>query len=61
MAHILIQSESDPGRVLVIRQDEDGFIFAKCPRCRRTITDRGHFEDTIEAASIHVDGKCFPQ
>ena len=26
-----------------------------CKRCLISDTDRGHFEDTVEAASIHVD------
>lgn len=39
-------------------QDADAWTFGICPRCDEKITDRGHFEDTIQAIQIHIDRGC---
>jgi hypothetical protein len=38
-----------------VAYDDEGNVFGDCPACGERITDRGHFADTIEAISIHVD------
>lgn len=56
MAHILIVSESDPTFVIKVEETEDGeAIYGDCKQCGDRISDRGHFEDTIQAIQIHVD------
>lgn len=38
----------------IVTDDETGETRA-LTSCEETITDRGNFEDTVEAASLHVD------
>lgn len=38
-----------------VRELEPGWITAKCRFCGEVLTDRGHFEDTVQAAEVHVD------
>lgn len=59
MAHILIQSQTDPAHVIRVVHDRvRDHHFGHCPRCREDITDRGAFEDTVEAIRVHVDHMC---
>jgi diaminopimelate decarboxylase len=55
MAHILIQSEKDPQQVIQVRTDNEGNTYGFHLKCGQKITDRGHFEDTVQAIEIHVD------
>ncbi len=49
---------SDNGRVVLdITQDDTGATSAHCRACGQDITDRGHFTDTVQAASIHADSE----
>ena len=55
-----VQVVSDDGRIvvpIVVDVDLHGDEWAEgtCPVCGETITDRGNFEDTVQAAQIHVD------
>lgn len=59
MAHILIQSETDPAHVIRVQADGQGeWHSGHCFRCGEYITDRGAFEDTVEAIRVHVDHVC---
>lgn len=55
MAHILIVSELDPTFVIKVEQTDDGEVFGDCGRCGDSISDRNHFEDTVESIVKHVD------
>jgi hypothetical protein len=55
MAYILIQSETDPQNVIQLRTDVDGDHYGFHSKCGQKITDRGHFEDTVQAIEIHLD------
>lgn len=62
MAKILIQGERATAEVLDVNADSDDddseprYVF----RCEygHEDTDRGNFEDTVQAAEIHVDYQC---
>lgn len=54
MSRVLVVS-GDGNTVIEIVTNEDGWTFGVCPRCGDAITDRGHFEDTVEACGVHVD------
>ncbi len=41
--------------VVDIVQDDEGWTTGRCQRCRTVLTDRGHFEDTVQAAGVHAD------
>jgi len=53
MARVLVASD-DGATVAEVVTDEEGRTVVRCP-CGEDITDRGHFEDTVQAAEIHVD------
>lgn len=53
MARVLVAS--DDGSTTVEILDEDDYTTGTCDRCGETLSDRGHFEDTIQAAQIHLD------
>lgn len=58
MATIHVVSDDDQTTAIIEDSlDDDGECryYYRCQRCNEHGTDRGHFEDTIEAASIHVD------
>lgn len=52
-----VQVVADGGVVLVdIAQDEEtGWTTGRCRTCPAVITDRGHFEDTVQASEVHAD------
>ena len=55
-----VQVVSDDGRIvvpIVVDVDLHGDEWAEgiCPACGETISDRGHFEDTVEAVKVHLD------
>lgn len=41
--------------VVDIRELEPEWTTAKCRFCGDVFTDRGHFEDTVQAAVLHAD------
>lgn len=52
----LVQVVSDDGRTVVeIGEDDALGTVALCTGCGERISDRGHFEDTVQAAQVHVD------
>lgn len=54
-----VQVVSDDGRTVVdiAEEDRDGepWAIAVCSVCGRIEDDRGHFEDTVQAAQNHID------
>lgn len=56
MANLLVVSDDGLTTVYVDSVEVDGepYTLARC-QCGEEITDRGHFEDTVQAAVIHVD------
>jgi hypothetical protein len=56
MARVLVVSD-DEATTVEIRLDDLNGAYGMCSRdeCRDIITDRGHFEDTVQAAELHVD------
>jgi len=54
MARIVIHSDTRTLAIPVIIDEDEG-AYGDCPSCGERITDRGHFEDTLEAIQIHVD------
>lgn len=54
MAKVLVTS-GDGVIVVRIRTDKNGYSVGECSEGCEEITDRGNFEDTIEAAKIHAD------
>lgn len=53
MAKILVVADDNTHTAEIV-EDEDANATAVCS-CRWTASVRGHFEDTVEAARIHVD------
>lgn len=54
MARVLVVS--DDGAVIVdISRDDEAWTTGRCRACRAEITDRGHFEDTVQACEVHAD------
>lgn len=53
MARVLVASD-DGVTVVEVTTGDDGWTTAQCP-CGERISDRGHFEDTVHAAEVHVD------
>ena len=53
MARVLVVSDDD-ATVVDVETDEDGATVGRCP-CGEAISDRGHFEDTVQAVELHVD------
>nr|WP_221374467.1 hypothetical protein [Actinoplanes polyasparticus] len=53
MAQVLVASD-DGATVVEIVQDDEVGAFGVCP-CGDRISDRGHFEDTVQAVEVHVD------
>ncbi len=54
MVRILVVSD-DGATTVEISTDGEGWTSGLCDRCGETISDRSHFEDTVQAAEIHVD------
>lgn len=54
MAQVLVVSDDGATVVEVVTDDEDGGTVAVC-QCGERISDRGHFEDTVQAAVVHLD------
>lgn len=59
MARVLVTSSKWSGRIdgqcwAEILADENGYTWARTT-CGETVSDRGHFEDTVRAAEVHVD------
>jgi len=56
MARVLVVSD-DGATTVEIRVDDVSGAYGMCSRdeCTDVITDRGHYEDTVQAAEIHVD------
>jgi hypothetical protein len=54
MARVLVVSDDGAITVEIERQDADAWTFGVCP-CGEVISDRGHFEDTVNAVELHVD------
>lgn len=51
-----VQVVSDDGRTTVdVITSEGGWTVGWCRVCLETMTDRGHFEDTVQASEVHVD------
>lgn len=55
MSRVLVVSDDGATTVEIEQQEADAWTFGVCSRCSEVITDRGHFEDTVQAAEIHVD------
>ncbi|GAA0494262.1 hypothetical protein Ade02nite_20490 [Paractinoplanes deccanensis] len=55
MARTLVVSEDGATVVEVSTDDETGWTTGRCRACRAVISDRGHFEDTVEASGLHAD------
>lgn len=57
MSRVLVVSD-DGATVVEIRDanrpDGEPWTEGRCP-CGEVISDRGHFEDTVQAVEIHVD------
>lgn len=53
MARVLVVSD-DGATTAEVVTDDDGWTVARCA-CGEEITDRGRYEDTVQAAQIHVD------
>lgn len=53
MARVLVVSDNG-ATVVPIVTDDEGWTEGRCP-CGEAISDRGHFEDTVRAAELHVD------
>jgi hypothetical protein len=53
MARVLVVSD-DGTHTCEIGADDEGAAIAECS-CGWTGSDRGHFEDTVQVAEIHVD------
>lgn len=54
MARILVVSD-DGATAVEISTDDEGWTTGRCRVCLALITDRGHFEDTVEQCGIHAD------
>jgi hypothetical protein len=55
MARVLVVSDDGATVVPIVRAGEDGDrTEGRCP-CGEIISDRGHFEDTVQAVELHVD------
>jgi hypothetical protein len=58
MAQILVKSDDNAITIDVIDKAEIGEepnYVGNCRACGSEITDRGHFEDTMQAAERHAD------
>ena len=55
MAQIWVVSDDERVVLAVFTDPETAWTTARCGRCGAEVTDRGHFEDTIEAAEAHAD------
>lgn len=55
MSRIIVESDDGMVRVEIVT-DEDGWTTGRCSEHpdMEEITDRGHFEDTIQAAQLHI-------
>lgn len=54
MARVLVVSDDGATVVPIVVDDETGVTEGRCP-CGEVISDRGRFEDTVQAAEVHVD------
>jgi len=56
MARVLVVSD-DSTTTVEIRVDDVNGAYGTCSddHCLDIIYDRGHFEDTVQAAEVHVD------
>ncbi len=59
MSRLLVVSDDNTHIAEVVTDPETGHTEARCP-CGEVITDRGHFEDTCNAAGVHVDAEPGP-
>jgi D-mannonate dehydratase len=57
MARIQVVSDDNLAVVEILTEDRDGepWTYGDCRTCGERIEDRGHFEDVVEQARIHVD------
>ena len=57
MARVLVVSDDGATVVpiVMVGADED-WAEGECP-CGEVISDRGHFEDTVQAVEVHVDNR----
>lgn len=54
MSRVIVESEDGAVRVEIVT-DEEGWTVGWCTEHPdEEITDRGHFEDTIQAAELHI-------
>ena len=56
MARIMVKGHNDAEAEITV-DTETGRAEASCP-CGWSGTDRGHWEDTLQMAEIHVDHNC---
>jgi hypothetical protein len=57
MARVLVVSDDGATVVPIVQVGEAGdYTEGPCP-CGEVISDRGHFEDTVEAVKVHVDNE----
>ncbi len=55
MARVLVGSDDGTTVVpIVMAGDGEDWAEGLCP-CGEVISDRGHFEDTVEAVRVHLD------
>jgi hypothetical protein len=55
MARVLVASDDGATMVPIAQTGVDGdWTEGVCP-CGEAISDRGHFEDTVQAVQVHVD------
>lgn len=54
MARVQVLSD-DGSTVVEVDTDDEGWTAGLCTGCGEQITDRGHFEDTVQACEVHVD------
>ncbi|BAL87232.1 hypothetical protein AMIS_20120 [Actinoplanes missouriensis 431] len=55
MARVLVVSDDEATVVpIVVVGDNEDYVQGECP-CGEVISDRGQFEDTVQATVIHVD------
>jgi hypothetical protein len=55
MAQVVVVSDDGATVVPIVMVGADGdYTEGVCP-CGEVISDRGHFEDTVQAVEIHVD------
>lgn len=59
MARVLVVSDDGAIQVPIgwaVGPDGDDWAEGVCP-CGAVISDRGHFEDTVQAVELHVDNE----